>query len=549
MIQSRRTPARTAIHARRIAYACLFAAPWPLLTACSSNPKTTMTLTAPTITWGTPAAIPVGTALGPAQLNASANIAGTFAYVPATGTSFSAAGPQTLSVTFTPQNAAAYTPATASVPLVVGRTFYVSVNGSDNAAGQTPSSPFRTIQKAADLTAPGDFVYVMNGTYNNDDNNYAIIGISTPGTPNAWITYQAYPGATPVLQGNNYTWSVITVNNTAAYISISGFTVLGNDANVTLAQALANDNDPANHPETNGNCITVNGNVHTGGIYPHHVKIFNNIAGNCPGGGIGSTFADYLTITGNTIYGNSFYSSYGTSGISTLANFDSNPADTTTRYKMVIQNNNLYANEELVPVYNSNPPAITDGEAIIIDSTNNSAYLGSGLTNPPYTGRTLIANNVVFNNGSDAIEVFQSSHVDVVNNSTYANVTNPPLTGRGEMNLNVAADVNIVNNIFYSAPGQNPVVMSNACAIACTLDYNQYYGGGSKLVGIAAGGHDQTGDPLYVLPAASTPAAVNLKLQPASPALATGTSNLAPATDINGIARPATGVDRGAYQQ
>jgi hypothetical protein len=43
------------------------------------------------------------------------------------------------------------------------------------------------------------------------------------------------------------------------------------------------------------------------------------------------------------------------------------------------------------------PPAITDGEAIIIDSTNNSAYLGSGLTNPPYTGRTLMANNVIFN--------------------------------------------------------------------------------------------------------------------------------------------------------
>jgi hypothetical protein len=59
--------------------------------------------------------------------------------------------------------------------------------------------------------------------------------------------------------------------------------------------------------------------------------------------------------------------------------------------------------------------------------------------------------------------VYQGAHVDVVNHSTYANVTNPPLTGRGEMSLNVAADVNIVNNIFYSARGQNPVVMSNAC--------------------------------------------------------------------------------------
>jgi len=152
--------------------------------------------------------------------------------------------------------------------------------------------------------------------------------------------------------------------------------------------------------------------------------------GSCPGGGIGTTFADYVTISGNTVYGNAFYSAFGNSGISLFANFDSNPADTATKYKMVVEGNTVYANEELVPVFGSKPLAITDGEGIIIDSNKNSAYVGAGLTNSAYAGRTLVANNVVFNNGSDAIEVFQSAHVDVVNNSTYANVTNPPLTGR-----------------------------------------------------------------------------------------------------------------------
>jgi 2-keto-3-deoxy-6-phosphogluconate aldolase len=55
----------------------------------------------PVITWTTPAAIPYGTALSAAQLDATASVPGTFAYSPSAGTVL-AAGAQTLSVTFTP---------------------------------------------------------------------------------------------------------------------------------------------------------------------------------------------------------------------------------------------------------------------------------------------------------------------------------------------------------------------------------------------------------------------------------------------------------------
>ena len=55
----------------------------------------------PTITWATPASITYGTALCSTQLDATANVAGTFAYSPAAGTVLKA-GTQTLSVTFTP---------------------------------------------------------------------------------------------------------------------------------------------------------------------------------------------------------------------------------------------------------------------------------------------------------------------------------------------------------------------------------------------------------------------------------------------------------------
>ena len=68
----------------------------------------------PVITWPKPADITYGTALGLAELNATANVPGTFAYNPPAGTVLSAAAIQLLSVTFTPDNPVLYDPTTAS---------------------------------------------------------------------------------------------------------------------------------------------------------------------------------------------------------------------------------------------------------------------------------------------------------------------------------------------------------------------------------------------------------------------------------------------------
>jgi len=89
-----------------------------LLSTSSPGSGSNPAKTTPSLTWAQPAAISAGTALGPTQLDATANVAGTFAYSPAAGTVV-AAGTQTLSVTFTPADAADYTTATASVKLVV----------------------------------------------------------------------------------------------------------------------------------------------------------------------------------------------------------------------------------------------------------------------------------------------------------------------------------------------------------------------------------------------------------------------------------------------
>jgi hypothetical protein len=78
----------------------------------------------PQISWDNPAGIVYGTALGPAQLDASASFAGhtlsgTFTYTPAAGTVLPAGGGQTLAVRFTPADATDFESVTGTVSINV----------------------------------------------------------------------------------------------------------------------------------------------------------------------------------------------------------------------------------------------------------------------------------------------------------------------------------------------------------------------------------------------------------------------------------------------
>jgi hypothetical protein len=145
----------------------------------------------PTITWNAPAAIDYGTALNATQLNATANVDGTFAYTPETGSVLNA-GTHTLSVQFTPNDTTSYNSASKSVSLTVNKVdATINVNGytgvyDGNAHGATGTATGVNNENLSNLlhlgasftNAPGgtaNWSFSGNTNYNSDSGTAAIV--------------------------------------------------------------------------------------------------------------------------------------------------------------------------------------------------------------------------------------------------------------------------------------------------------------------------------------------------------------------------------------
>jgi len=94
----------------------------------------------PTLSWTVPSPITYGTPLTSAQLNASANVPGTFVYTPAAGTILPV-GMQTLTANFTPSDTTDYTGASTSVPITVIRAASLTTITSVSPNPAVPGSP------------------------------------------------------------------------------------------------------------------------------------------------------------------------------------------------------------------------------------------------------------------------------------------------------------------------------------------------------------------------------------------------------------------------
>lgn len=103
-----------------------------------------------------------------------------------------------------------------------GAELVVSPAGDDSGAG-TVASPWRTFARAAEAAGPGDVVRFRGGTYAMPEE--AVLERS--GTPAAPITFAAWAGETPVLDGGGVPGGIVTIGAGVSYVRLSGFTVRG----------------------------------------------------------------------------------------------------------------------------------------------------------------------------------------------------------------------------------------------------------------------------------------------------------------------------------
>ena len=431
--------------------------------------------------------------------------------------------------------------------------FYVSASGSDKNDGRTEKTAFARPQKAVDVAGPGDIIAVMNGTYLPNGPQEGIVRFQKTGAPSGWISLKNYPNHKPIFKVAG-AWNGIRWWRTAAqvaemtpaeiaapapsYIEVRGFHIRGEG---DVAKTKYPDKMNMAAPETNGNGISVGWEAKPGEPYPHHLRFADNLVEFCPGAGIGPGGADWVTIENNVIRNNCWTTIYGTSGIS--MNHGSNFDGSVGGYRVLIRNNETSGNRTFEKWKQIDK--ISDGNGIIID-------INQDLKRPAeqrFSGRTLISNNVSFNNGGSGIHAFKSKRVDIINNTVYLNSASPELPW-GQLFVQQSDDIRMINNIVV-APLDQPVntVSSGGNDQNSTNIYranNLYFGGGTAPI---RGEGDIIADPQFVKPSINAKIA-DFRLKPGSPALGAGRwEPFSPLLGLNGQPRPLDGQpDIGAYE-
>lgn len=429
--------------------------------------------------------------------------------------------------------------------------WYVSPHGDDANDGGSLSAAFRTLQKAESVVRPGDVVLIADGVYEGDPTargeGTALLSIRTSGRPDAWITWRALPGHRPELRPRQ--WSGIEIRG--SYHIIEGLTLIGGNDEVTLVEALNAAKVTPKEARFNTNGIFVEGRGNAPDAKPHHVIIRNNVVGKMPGGGILAIEADYITIEDNQVFENAWFMEYGGSGITLLNNwaFDDAPG-----YHVVIQRNRVWNNKTQVPWERTG--RLSDGNGIILDVTDQAAATGATNPNgdavvapvtdegnrpqrPIWTNRSLIANNLSAFNGGSGIHTFRTSHVDIINNTTYWNGS---VVNYEELFANRSTDIVILNNIIVPRPGGR--VTSNNRNTDIRWDYNLY----PIAQDVVSGPNDIVANPRFITVDRDLTRA-DFRTQAGGAERGSATDELAQPRDLNGARRPIGRRDRGAFEQ
>jgi hypothetical protein len=450
--------------------------------------------------------------------------------------------------------------------VAAGRQFYVSAEyGNDTNDGLSLQTPFASLQRAAGPLAAGDTLNILNGTYTQAGLNANVLYFDKSGRPGAWITIRAYPGHKPklkVLENNNQGIGIAG----SSYLIIEGLEVEGYAKEIKFEAAYADylkglaakeAGDPNFEKVFDqryaacGICMDIfQADSNAPRVNPHHVIIRKNILHDNSGHGIGVGQTDYVVIEDNIVYDNARFSPGGNSGISVYQtfNFDDHSKPD---YNIIIRRNRIYNNESLIPFFMTGASkTVTDGNGIILDDLNNEQNDPNN-TRPPYTGRTLVANNLIYNNGGRGILAGGVDNADILNNTTYYNMRDETIrrpefsysNKEGEISTSNAGNNNIFNNIMVVRPGK-PVNEQVADRGNNVYSNNLIFGSDKFTVTPNSVNNSLGVDPLFV-----SAATFDFRLTAASPAIDKGSSILRVTTDFTKSVRPqGNGADIGAYE-
>lgn len=478
-----------------------------------------------------------------------------------------------------------------------GNTYYVATNGNDSNNG-SESTPWRTIQKAANTLTPGDTVFVRAGVYTE------AVTVNVSGSAvGGYITIKNYPNETPILDG-----SALTVPNVdnglflmvdQNYVIIEGFE-LRNYATATQERVPVGVNirGTAHHIQVKNNRIhDIETNATpTGpdllGADAHGIAVYGTES---------SQSINHILIEGNELYDLKLGSSEGVvlNGnveVFTVTNnlirdsdnialdfigFEGTASDATVDQARngLVQNNTIYNIDTLNnPSYGGERSAggiyVDGGTNIIIEGNQvYSSNIGIEIASE-HQGRATsfitVRNNILHHNhlsglvmgGYDANRGSTENCV-VVNNTLYNNDTQED--GNGEILLQFDTQNNIIkNNILYPTNSQS-LLIGNVYTqnTGNVVDYNLYFspaGADSSewqwknvtYQGFTAykTGSGNDSHALFVDPQLVDPSSFDFHLGPQSPAIAKGDDTVsAGATDFEGDPRFTNGaIDIGADQ-
>lgn len=423
----------------------------------------------------------------------------------------------------------------AVIPTAKASSYFVSTSGNDANPG-TLAAPFRTINKAASLAHAGDIVTVRGGVYNE------LVNITAKGTATARISFQAYTGETPVVDGTGLGTdkNLVTLAG-AAYVDFSGFEVR-NATRIGIcgwgAQHISVTRNTVHDSVRNGIYF---GNDAMGVVNDIDVEnntVYNNVLENqnqsMSGGWSSGIMVSYCS--NGTIRNNKVYQNYGEGIIFLLTNGG------------LAELNDVHDNFS-VEIYLDNARTITVNRNFAYSTGQTRYYRGgmpaAGIGNAnesysvsnPSSGLT-ITNNIVVNskwgfyygsygNGGGLQNTVVADNTFYKATAALLWIDNGPHSGNA-----------IEDNIF----DQVGASMTSISGSGISFNHNLWYGG---TAGAAAGVGDVIGDPRLANAGGTTSA--DYKLLSDSPASGKGLSLSTVTSDYLGFPR-GTATTLGAYE-